>query len=129
MAKKKLRFPLKMNNEKKVYSFEELRENFSLARTYYYISNGRFSVWLRDREFDVIADEIEALSFQDEAYFEKVCELLDIDIDEKVRLEIESLKNQGDFEQQIKKEATECIELVKKICQTLEEQMKINNLG
>lgn len=117
--KKTLRFPLEMDNGKKVYSIEELRENFSFARIYYYMSNGRLSVWLRDRHLEVIANEIENICIEDTECLEKVCKILGITPDENTFLGLEDFKKQKDFQWHIQEGAKKYIKIVEELRETL----------
>ena len=89
MAKKKIRFPLEMENGIEVRSMEELRDNFSISRVLGYLQEGRLVIWLRDRYADDIADAVERLDLQDEELGKKLCEVFDVLYDENTENELE----------------------------------------
>lgn len=91
--KKKIIFPLEMEAGEKVYTLDELRDNFSVFRVQHYFLNGRLEVWLRDRHIDMLAEQIGNVSREDERAMEKVCEILGVELDEVILADIEKLKN------------------------------------
>ena len=87
--KKKIRFPLEMDNGVEVRSMEELRDNFSISKVIRYLQEGKLVTWLRDRYANDIADLIEKLDLQDERLAEKVSEIFDVPYDEAFEKEME----------------------------------------
>lgn len=76
---KKIRFPLKMNDAD-VRSIEELRENFDMEAVIGYYTDGKLSVWLRDRYYTDEADAIDALDESDENLGSKIASVLGVEI-------------------------------------------------
>lgn len=104
---KKIRFPLKMEDDIEVRTLEKLKENFSLERILIYISNGKLVTWLRDRYIDDIADKIEALDKNDIEITKKVFEIFDIEYDEKKVMDAEKIKERTEKLDKLKKYTTE----------------------
>lgn len=75
---KKIRFPLKMENEIEVRTLSELQANFSLTRVLDYASDGKLVTWLRDRYIDTIADAIEKLDINNMEFPKQLCEIFSI---------------------------------------------------
>lgn len=92
---KKIRFPLEMEQGVEVRSMEELRENFSLGRVLFYMSNGKLVTWLRDRYADDIANAIEGLNTGDDELPKKVCEIFEIEYDEEVAMDLEKAEERN----------------------------------
>ena len=91
MAKvKKIRFPLEMKNGIAVRTLEELKENFLLEKILMYISNGKLQIWLRDRYLDDIAEALLQLKQDDEDYEKKVCNIFEVEYDEKLNVDLAS---------------------------------------
>ncbi len=81
---KKIRFPLEMDNNIKVRSMEELRNNFSLIKVLEYVKNDKLVTWLRDRYENDLAEAIMALDKTDSDLPRKVCAIFDIPYDEEL---------------------------------------------
>ncbi len=75
---KKLRFPLKMEDEIEVRTLKELKDNFSLTKVLDYVSDGKLIIWLRDRSEDEIADAIEKLDSNSNEFPKQICEVFGI---------------------------------------------------
>lgn len=75
---KKLRFPLKMEDEIEVRTLNELKDNFSLTKVLDYVSDGKLITWLRDRFEDGIADAIEKLDSNCNEFPKQICEAFGI---------------------------------------------------
>lgn len=124
---KKIRFPLEMQNGIEVRNLEELKENFSLERILFYLTDGKLETWLRDRYEDGIADAISGLDRADNEFKRKICELFEVEYvpEEEVNLErIEERKRKLD----LLKEYTEDEQYVKVIDQTAFEQDELYDL-
>ena len=76
---KKIRFPLEMQNGIEVRNLEELKENFSLERILFYLTDGKLETWLRDRYEDGLADAISGLDKADNELNRKICELFEVE--------------------------------------------------
>ena len=86
---KKIRFPLEMRDNVQVRTLEELQENFSLEKVLFYLDNGKLLIWLRDRYFDEIADEISKLNLEDTELNRKLCEIFDVEYDVSLEIDME----------------------------------------
>lgn len=95
MKKKKIPFPLEMENGVKVRNLEELVESFSFSHVLMYISNGKLVTWLRDRYENDIADSIEKLELSDDELPKKICELFGVPYSEVMVEEIEKEKERN----------------------------------
>ena len=86
---KKIRFPLEMQNGIEVRNLEELKENFSLERILFYLTDGKLETWLRDRYEDGLADAISELDNADNEFNRKICEIFEVEYvpEEKADLE------------------------------------------
>ena len=104
---KKLRFPLKMENEVEVRSIQELKDNFSLERVMVYISNGKLAIWLRDRYEDDIADDIEKLDLDTTDISKKIYEIFDIEYKEEDLIDLEKSQERSKKLEQLKKYTNE----------------------
>ena len=92
---KKIRFPLEMKQGVEVRSLEELRENFSLVRVLFYLSNGKLVTWLRDRYAYDVADAIEGLNIEDDELPKKVCQIFEVEYDEEVAIDLEKAEERN----------------------------------
>lgn len=96
--KRKIIFPLEMKDGKKVYSLDELRDNFSVSQIQHHFLNGRLEVWLSDRHLEELAEQIRLIQKEDENALVNVCEVLGITLDEVVMNQIEELKSTSEKE-------------------------------
>lgn len=92
---KKIRFSLEMEQGVEVRTLEELRNNFSLGRVLFYLSNGKLVTWLRDRYEDEIADKITELDSEDSILAEKICEILGVEYNEEVIANLEKTEERN----------------------------------
>lgn len=76
---KKIRFPLEMKDGIEVRNLEELKENFSLERILFYLTDGKLETWLRDRYEDGLADAIAGLEREDKELNRKICEIFEVE--------------------------------------------------
>lgn len=79
---KKIRFPLEMKDGKEVRTLEELKEFFSIKQVVKYIESGRLLIWLEDRYYSDIADEIRKIDVNDSESAKKICELFGVEYQE-----------------------------------------------
>ncbi len=80
---KKIKFPLEMADGVEVRSIDELKEHFSLEKTFIYLTDGRLISWLKDRNLNDMADEIEKIDKSDETALRSLCEILGVKYDVK----------------------------------------------
>ncbi len=107
---KRIKFPLKMENNREVRTINELKENFSLNRVLEYYLNKRLYIWLRDRNLDDLVDELVLVENEDIITIsKKICEVFDVEYTEEISVEekeiieertsrIEKLKSYVDHE-------------------------------
>lgn len=88
---KKIRFPMKMNNVD-IRTIEELQENFDIEAVLGYYTSGKLVTWLRDRYYNEEADNIEALSADDEQFSIKLAKALGVEIEADENLDIEEVR-------------------------------------
>lgn len=85
MAKRIIRFPLKMKNGAEVRTIEELRENFDIDSVLDYFTNGKLAIWLRDRYYDDLSKAVLQLSVDSENIGAELCSILGVDYHEPSR--------------------------------------------
>ncbi|MCL1994568.1 MAG: hypothetical protein FWG63_00005 [Defluviitaleaceae bacterium] len=73
---KKIKFPLKMADDKQVRTLEELRENFDLAAVLGYYDDGRLTEWLTDRYYENEAEQVKSLNPKCPNFKQQLCEVL-----------------------------------------------------
>lgn len=71
--KRKILFPLIMDNNVEVRNLEELKEHFSLPAVVDYLKNGTLVTWLRDRGLNDIADQIQELNPEIRESIKQLC--------------------------------------------------------
>jgi len=59
---KKIKFPLDMGNDIKVRTIDELKEHYDAEKVMSYFLDGQLLVWLNDRYYDEEAEQVSALS-------------------------------------------------------------------
>ena len=91
---KKIKFPLEMDNEVRVRTLDELRDNFDLNKVVGYFLNGKLMGWLEDRYYET---ECVQLDKNDIQLYEKLCGILGVEyqVQEEVDLEEIELRNQN----------------------------------
>lgn len=92
---KKIRFSLEMEQGRQVRSIEELRENFSLVRVLFYMSNGKLMTWLKDRYANDIAESLEKLDTKDTDFYRKICKIFDVEYNEQAIIELEKVEERN----------------------------------
>lgn len=85
MAKRIIRFPLKMKNGAEVRTIEELRENFDIDTVLSYFTNGKLAIWLRDRYYDDLSKAVMQLSADSKNIGAELCSILGVDYHEPSR--------------------------------------------
>lgn len=74
---RKIKFPLIMNGVE-IRSLEELKENFSAPQLLEYMENGKMVTWMRDRNLNDMAEQVQELKTEDLNSLVRLCEILDI---------------------------------------------------
>lgn len=88
---KKIRFPLEMKDGIEVRSLEELKENFSLERILFYLTDGKLETWLRDRYENGLADAITGLDREDKEFSRKICEIFEVEYEPEEEADLEKI--------------------------------------
>lgn len=85
----RLKFPLDMGNEIYVRELEALKENYNSEKVAEYFLNGRLLIWLTDRYYDVEAEQVRALTEQDdkENLAAKLGKIFGVEVQEDVDVE------------------------------------------
>ena len=73
-----VKFPLKMADEARVKTLEELREHFDLAAVLGYYDDGRLIRWLRNGFYDKEAEQVETLDKSMGDFVSNLCEILGV---------------------------------------------------
>ena len=74
-----IRFPLIMRNKVEVRTLEELRDNYDRESVLEYYANGKLQLWLSQRYYDDLAQEISLLDKDDTLLNQKICGILGVD--------------------------------------------------
>lgn len=81
---RKIKFPLEMNGAE-IRSLDELKEHFSISQVLTYLKNGKLDVWLRDRNLNEMADEIQILDLETTDWVKKLCMILNFSQEKSIR--------------------------------------------
>lgn len=81
---RKIKFPLEMNGVE-IRSLDELRKHFSIFQVLTYLKNGKLDVWLRDRNLNEMADDIQKLDLETTDWVKKLCMILDFSQEKSIR--------------------------------------------
>lgn len=76
---KKVKFPLVLRDDQRVYTMEELREYFHFKKIYEYFRNGKLAEWLETRYYEEEARQIQELDPQENGVMKKLCRILSVD--------------------------------------------------
>ena len=68
---RKVKFGLKMSNQKNIRDIDTLRSNFDLKNVLIYYLNGKLSTWLKDRNYTEYINKLEKLDKNDYANIKK----------------------------------------------------------
>ena len=68
-----------MKNDVPIRTLEELRDNFDIEGLLVNYANGKLAIWLRDRYYDDLSEEVAKLNQSSKDFTQKLCELLGID--------------------------------------------------
>lgn len=124
---KKIRFPLEMKDGIEVRNLEELKENFSLERILFYLTDGKLETWLRDRYEDGLADAIAGLEREDKELNRKICEIFEVEYVPEGEADLEKVAERK-RKMELLKEYTEDEQYAKVIDQTAFEQDELYDL-
>lgn len=86
---KKIRFPLEMKDGIEVRDLEGLKENFSLDRILFYLTDSKLETWLRDRYLDDLADAVSGLDKEDAELSRKICDVFEVEYSQEEEANLE----------------------------------------
>ena len=93
--RKKLKFPLEMEDGVQVRTLEELRNNFNLEKVVGYFLQGKLDTWLKDRYYEDEAEKISKLDSNSEMLEGDICDIFGVEYcDDKIDIEIMKQKNE-----------------------------------
>ena len=84
-------FPLRMDDGTEARSLEELKEHFSLPKVLDYLKNGTLVTWMRDRNLNSMADQIQELDPENRDSSKQLCRILGFSKEEACRFDRISL--------------------------------------
>lgn len=91
----KAKIPLIMNNDVKVRTISELKENFDVERVLGYFIDGKLQQWLEDRYYEEEAEAVEKLDKDDADIAEKICGIFDVEyVNEGIDIDVIAIKNE-----------------------------------
>lgn len=101
---KKVKFPLKMADDARVSSLEELREHFDLESVLGYYASGRLMEWLEDRYYDEEAERIGTLDSSAPGFQKELCKALGVEYaaDEADDLDMEEIAARNERRERLK---------------------------
>lgn len=76
---KKIRFPLKLAEDKEVRTLDELREHFDLEKVLEYYKNGKLLTWLEDRYLEGEAEAVRGLDETKPDFQRQLCTVFQVD--------------------------------------------------
>lgn len=76
---KKIRFPLKLAEDKEVRTLDELREHFDLEKVLEYYKNGKLLTWLEDRYLEGEAEAVRGLDETKPDFQRQLCAVFQVD--------------------------------------------------
>lgn len=89
---KRSKFPLKMKDEVKVRTLEEMRENFDLEKLIKYYVNEKLIIWVNDRYYYYELEQISKLNIDDVDFKEKLCEILSCEYEKENKVNVQHIK-------------------------------------
>ena len=92
MAKKKIKFALKLKEGVEARNLQELKEFFDLNQTVAYFLDGKLETWLLDRYYEDLAEKINDLDKSDPELRKKLCEIFEVEYEEDC-LSIEEIED------------------------------------
>lgn len=76
---KKIRFPLKLAEDKEVRTLDELREHFDLEKVLEYYKNGKLLTWLEDRYLEGEAEAVRGLDDTKPDFQRQLCAVFQVE--------------------------------------------------
>lgn len=80
-------FPLRMDDGTEARSLEELKEHFSLPKVLDYLKNGTLVTWMRDRNLNDMADQVQELDPENRDSIKQLCRILGFSKEEACRFD------------------------------------------
>ena len=80
-------FPLRMDDGTEARSLEELKEHFSLPKVLDYLKNGTLVTWMRDRNLNSMADQVQELDPENRDSIKQLCRILGFSKEEACRFD------------------------------------------
>lgn len=113
MAKKKIKFALKLKEGVEARNLQELKEFFDLNQTVAYFLDGKLETWLLDRYYEDLAEKINDLDKSDPELRKKLCEIFEVEYEEDC-LSIEEIEERNRRIKKLK-EITDEEEIIKNV--------------
>lgn len=113
MAKKKIKFALKLKEGVEARNLQELREAFDLNQVVAYFLEGKLETWLLDRYYEDLAEKINNLDKSDPELRKKLCEIFEVEYEEDC-LSIEEIEERNRRIRKLK-EVTDDEEIIKNV--------------
>ena len=113
MAKKKIKFALKLKEGVEARSLQELREAFDLNQIVAYFLDGKLETWLLDRYYEDLAEKISNLDKSDPELRKKLCKIFEVEYEEDC-LSIEEIEERNRRIKKLK-EVTDDEEIIKNV--------------
>ncbi len=113
MAKKKIKFALKLKEGVEARNLQELKEFFDLNQTVAYFLDGKLETWLLDRYYEDLAEKINDLDKSDPELRRKLCEIFEVEYEEDA-LSIEEIEERNHRIRKLK-EVTDDDDIIKNV--------------
>lgn len=113
MAKKKIKFALKLKEGVEVRNLQELREGFDLNQVVAYLLDGKLETWLMDRYYEDLAEKIHDLDKSDPELRKKLCKIFEVEYEED-SLSVEEIEERNRRIKKLK-EITDDEEIIKNV--------------
>ena len=113
MAKKKIKFALKLKEGVEARNLQELREAFDLNQIVAYFLDGKLETWLLDRYYEDLAEKINDLDKSDPELRRKLCEIFEVEYEEDA-LSIEEIEERNHRIRKLK-EVTDDDDIIKNV--------------
>ena len=101
--KRHIKFPLFLKDNIPVRTLEDLHRYFDMEKMLSYYAEGKLAVWLRDRYYDELAAQVQALQATDPELVQKLCELLGIRHDAYKHIRLKDIRQRNEKIARIKK--------------------------
>ena len=123
---KKIKFALEMADGEQVRNLDALREHFDIEKIVGYYLNGKLLTWLRDRYYDLEAEQVEQLSKEDKHLNQKLCAIFGVETADK-ELDTEEINRRTERLNKLK-QYTDDREILSKVDQVAFNQEDLSDL-